>query len=243
MRESGSWITIGPHFDGIEEALASLTELRDKPAGAVRLVAGEHAAEAILWPAVQRLQRKFPDISVEITVDNGLTDIVAERFHAGVRLGEQVEKDMIAVRIGPDMRMAVVGAPSYFERRRPPRRPQDLTSHACINIRLPTYGGYYVWEFEKGGREIKVRVDGPLAFNTSGLALKAALAGSGLAYLLEDLVREDVSAGRLVRVLPEWCPAFSGYQLYYPSRRQLSPAFARLIDELRRPSGEPPVRG
>jgi len=225
--------TVRPQFEEIEAALSALTELRDKPAGTVRITAGEHAAEKVLWPAVERLLPDYPDIKVEIVVDNGLTDIVAERYDAGVRLGEQVDKDMIAVRIGPEMRMAVVGAPSYFARHPRPLTPQDLTAHACINLRLPTYGGFYAWEFEKDGRELRVRVDGPLAFNISRMALNAARRGAGLAFLLEDHVREEIADGRLIRVLSDWCPPFSGYHLYYPSRRQLSPAFAVLMDALR----------
>lgn len=225
--------TLGPHFEEIDAELAGLGELRDKPAGTIRITAGEHSAEAILWPALERLLPDYPDIKVEITVDYGLTDIVAERYDAGVRLGEQVAKDMIAVPIGPDMRMAVVGTPSYFAKRKRPQVPQDLTSHKCINIRLPTYGGLYVWEFEKSGRELKVRVDGPLVFNNTMLRLKAALAGFGLAYLPEDQVLGLIADGRLVRVLADWCAPFSGYHLYYPSRRQSSPAFALLVDALR----------
>lgn len=227
--------TVGPHFDGIEDALAAVTALRKKPAGALRIVAGEHAAEAILWPAVLRLRQDYPDITAEIDVDNGMTDIVAERYHAGVRLGEHVDKDMIAVPISPDMRMALVGAPSYFAQRPAPLSPQDLTNHACINLRLQSYGGFYAWEFERDGRELKVRVQGPLAFNAPHLAIKAAVAGAGLAFMLEDHVREHMEAGRLVRALADWCPPFSGYHLYYPSRRQHSPAFALLIDALRYP--------
>jgi DNA-binding transcriptional LysR family regulator len=225
--------TIGPHFDSIDDALAALTALREKPAGALRLVAGFHAAETVLWPAIRRLRRDYPDITAEIEADNGITDIVAERYHAGVRLGEQVDKDMIAVRIGPDMRMAVVGAPSYFAKHPKPRAPQDLTSHACINLRLPTYGGFYAWEFEKGGRELRVRVDGPLAFNLARLAVDAALSGEGLAFVLEPQIEDCIADGRLMRVLDDWCPPFSGYHLYYPSRRQLSPALKLLIDALR----------
>jgi len=232
---------VRPQFEEINAALSQLTELRDKPAGTVRITAGEHAAEKVLWPAVERLLPDYPDIKVEIVVDNGLTDIVAERYDAGVRLGEQVDKDMVAIRIGPEMRMAVVGAPSYFEGRVKPLTPQDLTAHACINLRLPTYGGFYAWEFEKDGRELRVRVDGPLAFNVSRMALNAARRGAGLAFLLEDHVREEIADGRLIRVLSDWCPPFSGYHLYYPSRRQLSPAFAVLMDALRNSEAiEPP---
>jgi DNA-binding transcriptional LysR family regulator len=224
---------LGPRFDEIETELAGLSELRDKPAGTIRITSGEHAAEAILWPALAKLLPRYPDIKVELNVDYGLTDIVAERYDAGVRLGEQVAKDMIAVRIGPDFRMAVVGAPSYFARRPKPKHPQDLTAHDCINIRLPTYGSIYTWEFEKRGRALKVRVEGQLVFNNIALRVNAALAGLGLAYLSEDQVREHVAEGRLVRVLGDWCPPFSGYHLYYPSRRQAAPAFALLVEALR----------
>ena len=226
--------TLGPRCDEIDAELAALSELREKPAGAIRITAGEHAAETILWPAIARLLPDYPDIGIEIIVDYGLTDIVAERYDAGVRLGEQVAKDMVAVRIGPDMRMAVVGAPAYFERRPAPRTPHDLTAHDCINLRTPTYGAMIAWDFEKGGRELRVRVEGRLAFNNIALRLNAALAGLGLAYLPEDQVATHVAQGRLVRVLADWCLPFSGYHLYYPSRRQHAPAFALLIDALRR---------
>ncbi len=224
---------VGPRFDEINAELAALSELREKPAGAIRITAGEHAAESILWPAVAKLLPDYPDIRIEIVVDQGLTDIVAERYDAGVRLGEQVARDMIAVRIGPDMRMAVVGAPSYFANRPKPRTPQELTEHNCINLRLPTYGGLYAWEFEKGGRELKVRVEGQLVFNTVGLRLKAVLAGLGLAYLPEEQAHAQLESGELIRALADWCPPFSGYHLYYPSRRQPAPAFALLVDALR----------
>jgi DNA-binding transcriptional LysR family regulator len=225
--------TVGPKFEQIDTELSALTELRDKPAGTIRITTGEHAAQAILWPALTALLPRYPDIKVELMIDYGLTDIVAERYDAGVRLGEQVAKDMVAVRIGPDLCMAVVGAPSYFERHPKPRKPQDLTVHDCINIRLPTYGGIYAWEFEKRGRELKVRVDGQLVFNNLALRLNAALAGLGLAYLPEDQVRLYVAEGKLVRVLDDWCAPFPGYHLYYPSRRHSSPAFALLVDSLR----------
>jgi DNA-binding transcriptional LysR family regulator len=225
--------SIEPHFDGIDAALAALTALRDKPAGTVRITAGEHAVTSILWPAIERLLPDYPDVKFEVTVDNALTDIVAERYDAGIRLGEQLDNDMIAVRVGPEMRMVVVGSPDYFERHPKPMTPQDLTAHACINLRLPTYGGYLVWEFERDGRALRVRVDGPLAFNNSNMALKAALGGAGLAYLLEDHAREDLESGRLVSVLDDWSPPFAGYYLYYPSRRQMSPAFSLLVEALR----------
>jgi DNA-binding transcriptional LysR family regulator len=226
-------LTIGPRFEEIDAELSALTELRDKPAGTIRTTTGEHAAEAVLWPALAGLLPRYPDIKVELTVDHGLTDIVAQRYDAGVRLGEQVAKDMTAVRIGPDFRMAVVGAPSYFERKPKPKKPQDLTAHDCINIRLPTYGGIYPWEFEKRGRELKVRVDGQLVFNNIALRLNAVLAGLGLAYLPEDRVQSQVAEGRLIRVLDDWCAPFPGYHLYYPSRRHSSPALALLVDSLR----------
>jgi len=225
--------SVGPRLDEIETELAALSALREKPAGTIRVTAGEHAADAVLWPAISRLLPDYPDIRVEIIVDYGLTDIVAERYDAGVRLGEQVAHDMIAVRIGPDMRMAVVGSPAYFARRPKPRTPQDLTTHNCINLRLPTYGGLYAWEFEKAGRELKVRVEGQLIFNTAGLRMNAVLAGLGLAYLPEDQVKAQLTDGRLVRVLADWCPPFPGYHLYYPSRRQATPAFSLLVDALR----------
>ncbi|MGO7583827.1 LysR family transcriptional regulator [Rhizobium ruizarguesonis] len=226
-------VSIGPRLDEIESELAALSAFREKPAGTVRINAGEHAADAVLWPALEKLLPDYPDINVEIIVDYGLTDIVAERYDAGVRLGEQVAKDMIAVRIGPDMRMAVVGAPAYFDTRPKPLTPQDLTDHNCINLRLPTYGSVYAWEFEKDGRELRVRVEGQLVFNNIALRLNAVLAGMGLAYMPENLVDAHLADGRLERVLEDWCLPFSGYHLYYPSRRHTSPAFALVVDALR----------
>lgn len=225
--------TAAPRFAEIEAELSALSDLRDKPAGNFRITAGEHAANSILWPALERVLPDHRDIHVEVIADYGLTDIVAERFDAGVRLGEQIAKDMIAVRIGPDMRMAVVGSPAYFERRKRPQTPRDLTGHDCINLRLPTYGGLSAWEFEKNGRELHVHVEGQLVFNNIALRLNAALAGLGLAYLPEDQVQAHIAAGRLVRILADWCPSFSGYHVYYPSRRQSSPAFAFVVDALR----------
>jgi len=224
---------VGPRFDEIASELAGLSDLREKPSGTIRITTGEHAAETILWPALCKMLLRYPDVKVELAIDYGLTDIVTERYDAGVRLGEQVAKDMIALRIGPDMRMAVVGAPSYFAKRAKPKQPQDLTAHDCINLRLPTRGGVYVWEFEKRGRELNVRVEGQLVLSNLGLRLKAALAGVGLAYLPEDQVIKPVADGRLIRVLEDWCAPFAGYHLYYPSRRQQTPAFAVLVDALR----------
>jgi DNA-binding transcriptional LysR family regulator len=225
--------TLGPRFEEIEAELAALGELRNKPAGTVRITATEYAADAVVLPKLSKLLLNYPDIKVEITVDYGLTDIVTQRYDAGVRSGEQVGKDMIAVRIGPDIRMAVVGAPAYFKKRPEPKRPQDLVGYNCINLRLPTYGGLYAWEFEKAGRELKVRVDGQLTFNTTAQMLNAALFGLGLTYVPEGMVQPYIAKGRLKRVLDEWCPPFSGYHLWYPSRRQSSAAFALVVEALR----------
>jgi DNA-binding transcriptional LysR family regulator len=225
--------SLGPALDQIDATLAAIGEFRHRPSGTIRITAGEHPAETLVWPALQRLLSDYPDITVEVEVDNTLTDIVTGRYDAGIRLGEQVAKDMVAVRIGPDIRMAVVGSPAYLAGRPRPRTPQDLTGHACINLRLPTLGGLYAWEFEKGGRALKVRVEGPLVFNVAPLMLKAALAGFGLACLFEDQVQDHLADGRLVRVLADWCPAFPGYHLYYPTRRQPTPAFALLVEALR----------
>ena len=225
--------TLGPRFEEIEAELAAVRELRDKPAGTFRVTATENAADTILVPKLAPLLRQYPDIKVEIMIDYGLTDIVAERYDAGVRSGEQVAKDMIAVRIGPDLRMAVVGALPYFRKRPEPRTPQDLIGHNCINLRLPTRGGLYAWEFEKDGRELRVRVDGQLTFNGASRMLNAALAGLGLAYVPESMVERDLAKGRLKRVLEDWCAPYSGYHLYYPSRRQPSAAFTLVVEALR----------
>lgn len=225
--------SIGPRIEEIRRELDALSDLREKPSGTIRLTASEHAAEMILWPAVAKLVNAYPDIKLEIVIDYGLTDIVAERFDAGVRMGEQIARDMIAVPISPDLRMAVAGAPSYFASHAQPKTPQDLTGHNCINLRLPTHGGLYAWEFEKKGRTLNVRVDGQLVFNTSSLMLKAALEGHGLVYLTEGQVAPYLADGRLVRVLADWCEPFPGYHLYYPSRRQPTPAFALLVEALR----------
>jgi DNA-binding transcriptional LysR family regulator len=224
--------TVGPRFEEIETELAAITELRAKPAGTIRITATEHAADAILLPKLAKLLRAYPDIKVEIIIDYGLTDIVAQRYDAGVRSGEQVAKDMVAVRVGPDMRMAVVGAPPYFKSRPAPKRPQELINHNCITLRLPR-GALYAWEFEKGGRELRVRVDGQLTYNTTAQMLNAALAGLGLAYVPEGMAQPHLAKGRLKRVLEDWCLPYSGYHLYYPSRRQSSAAFALLVDVLR----------
>jgi DNA-binding transcriptional LysR family regulator len=225
--------SLGPKFEEIQSELAALNELRDKPGGTIRITAGQHAAETVLWPRIARLLPKYPDLKVEITVDYAFTDIVAERYDAGVRLGEQVAKDMIAVRIAPDMRMTVVAAPSYLAKVSLPRKPQDLLAHQCINLRMPTHGNIYAWEFEKGAKELKVRVDGQLVFNRLSQILEAALAGFGFGYVPEGAALPHVAKGKLVRVLEDWCAPFPGYHLYYPSRRQLSPAFALVVEALR----------
>ncbi len=225
--------TVRPAFHDIEQRIAALGELRDKPSGTIRITSGEHAAQSILWPVLERLLPHYPDITVEIATDQSLTDLTAGPYDAGVRLGEQVAKDMIAVRIGPDLRMVVVGSPAYFAQRPKPDTPHDLTDHACINLRLPTFGGLYAWEFEKDGHELNVRVDGPLIFNDMALVIRAAAAGLGLGYAMEDQVAPLIADGRLVPVLQAWRPPFPGYHLYYPSRRQPTPAFALLVEALR----------
>ena len=223
---------VAPRLEEVEAELAAIRELRKKPGGAIRITATEHAADAVLLPKLTKLLRHYPDIKVEITIDYGLTDIVAQRYDAGVRSGEQVARDMVAVRIAPDMRMAVVGAPPYFKTRPEPKTPQELIDHNCITLRLP-HGGLYAWEFEKGGRALRVRVDGQLTYNTSAQMLNAAIAGLGLAYVPEGMAQPHLAKGRLKRVLEEWCLPYSGYHLYYPSRRQSSAAFALLVDALR----------
>jgi DNA-binding transcriptional LysR family regulator len=225
--------TVAPRLQEIEAELAALGELREKPAGTIRVTATEHAADAVLLPKLAPLLREHPDVKVEIAIDYGLTDIVAQRYDAGVRSGEQVAKDMIAVRIGPDMRMAVVGAPSYFRTRPEPATPQELIGHNCINLRLPTHGGLYAWEFEQAGRELRVRVEGQLTFNATAQMLAAALGGSGLAYVPEGMAQNHLAERRLKRVLEDWCPPYSGYHLYYPSRRQPSAAFTLFVNALR----------
>jgi DNA-binding transcriptional LysR family regulator len=225
--------TAGPRIEEIEAELATIRELRDKPAGTIRITAGDHPTRSVLWPKLGKLLSKYPDIKLEIFVDNGLVDIVDQRYDAGVRLGQQVAKDMIAVRVGPDVRFAVVGAKSYFAKRPIPKAPQDLISHTCINQRFSAHGGLWAWEFERAGRELKVRAEGQLVFNDIFQVLDAALAGFGLAYVPEDLALPHIAKDRLRWVLADWCPAWSGYHLYYPSRRQSSAAFALLVEALR----------
>ncbi|NUU01433.1 LysR family transcriptional regulator [Herbaspirillum robiniae] len=226
-------LAIGPRFEEIESELAALTELKDKPAGSIRITAAEHAANTVLWPRLHQLTAQYPDINVEITVDYGLTDIVAGRYDAGVRLGDQVEKDMIAVRIGPDLRMVVVGAPAYLAGKTLPRTPADLAQHNCINLRLPTRGGLMAWELERDGHPLKARVQGQWTFNSSAPILRAALAGCGVAYVPEDMAAPYLAGGELKHLLKAWTPTFPGYHLYYASRRQSSPAFGLVVDALR----------
>ncbi len=225
--------TIGPHFDGIRAELDAVSEFRDRPAGTIRIVAGDHPAETVLWPTVKKLLPAYPDIRVEICIDNAFGDIVADRFDAGVRLGEAVAKDMIAVPLGPELRWLAVAAPGYFSDRPKPNTPHDLADHQCINQRLPSLGGFWAWEFEKDGRELKVRVEGQLAFNRIDLVREAALAGFGIAFLPADYVAQHITAEQLVAVLEDWSAPWPGYHLYYPSRRQQSPAFALLVEALR----------
>jgi DNA-binding transcriptional LysR family regulator len=224
---------IGQRFDEIESELDALTALRDKPAGTVRITCGDHVLQSILLPRLTPLLQDYPDIKVEFDVNYGFRDIVADRFDAGVRMGNTIDKDMIAIPIGPALRLAVVASPAYFAAHPAPKLPRDLTEHRCINQRMPTSGGLYFWDFERRGRKINVRVDGPLVFNTTPPQVDAALAGLGVVLLPEDEVMSHISAGRLVRVLEDWCPKFAGYHLYYPSRRQPSPAFSLVVDALR----------
>lgn len=225
--------SLGPRFAEIESELEALSEMRERPAGNIRITAGEHAVDSILWPVLKKFLADYRDINIEIILDNALTDIVTGRFDAGIRLGEQVAKDMVALRIGPEMSMAVVGSPAYFDKQGIPATPQELQTHRCINMRLPTMGGIYAWEFGKDGRELKVRVDGQLTFNSLRQRIDAAVHGLGLAYVPEDSVASEIASGKLIRVLQEWCEPFPGYYLYYPSRKQHTTAFALLLDALR----------
>jgi len=224
---------VAPHFEEIDAGLAATAEQRKKPAGTIRITSAEHAANTILWPKLSRILPDYPDITVEVVVDYHRSDIVAERYDAGVRLGDELAKDMIAVRIGPDMRIAVVGSPAYFAQRTQPKTPQDLAEHNCINLRLPTHGGLLPWDFQKGKRKFKVRVTGQWIYNSISPIVRAALAGQGLAFLPDDAVAEHIAQGQLIRVLNDWCQPYTGYHLYYPSRRQSSGALAVIVEALR----------
>ncbi|CUX70914.1 MULTISPECIES: LysR family transcriptional regulator [Agrobacterium] len=225
--------SIGPRIQGIESDLADLVAFREKPSGTVRLTLSDHALQTLVWPKLSRTLSDYPDVKVELYSDNGMRNIVEERFDAGVRLGESVDKDMIAVRIGPDWRLRAVASPDYFTRRDIPKVPQELVGHTCINMRQATLGGFYAWEFEKNGRELRVRVDGQLSFNSSIAQVEAAINGFGITYVPEDLVEEHITAGRLQAVLDDWSPPFTGYHLYYPSRRQMSPAMMVIVEALK----------
>jgi DNA-binding transcriptional LysR family regulator len=225
--------SLAPRFEGIEADLADLVAFREKPSGTVRLTLSDHALQTTVWPKLSRVLSENPDVKVELYSDNGMRNIVEERFDAGVRLGESVDKDMIAVRIGPDWRLRAVAAPEYLSKYGIPKIPQDLVGHVCINTRQATWGGFYAWEFEKDGRELRVRVEGQLSFNSSISQIDAAVKGYGIAYIPEDLVEENIQAGRLQAVLDDWSEPFTGYHLYYPSRRQMSPAMALVVDALR----------
>ena len=225
--------SIAPKFEEIDHELELINEFKVRPAGTIRITAAEHAVKTILWPKVRDLLLNYPDINVEINVNYGLVDIVSERFDAGVRLGESLDQDMIAIPISPQMRMAVVGTPEYMKKWGIPKTPHDLVEHNCINIRLPTYGGLYAWEFVKDGKELNVNVKGQVVMTSSMGRLEAALAGLGLTYVPEDLVLDKIERGELVRVLEDWCETFDGYYLYYPNRQLSSPAFKLLIDALR----------
>lgn len=224
---------VGPRFEEIGAALDALGELRERPAGTIRITASEYAAETCVWPGLAEGLIDYPDIHVEVVSDNGFVDIAAQGFDAGVRLGESVEKDMVAVRIGPDQRLVPVASPQYLARHPAPSTPQDLVGHRCINLRLIGSGTLYAWEFEQQGRPLRVRVDGPLAFTSIRLAVEAAVQGYGIAFVPEESVSRSVAAGQLVQLLGEWCTPIPGFHLYYPSRRQHSPAFQVVLDLLR----------
>ncbi|MBA1348278.1 MULTISPECIES: LysR family transcriptional regulator [Rhizobium] len=225
--------SLRPAFEHIESEIAAVSALRDKPAGTIRITTFRYAAMSVLWPVMTTFLAEYPDIEMEVTLDEGLTDIVAGRFDAGIRIGEQVQKDMVAVRIGPDLRMAVVGSPSYFQNRTIPMTPRDLGDHRGISYRQTTGGGLYAWEFERDSEELVVRMNGPLIINDSLMLEAAALDGLGLAYTFESQVSQYIADGRLIRVLDDWCQPFPGYHLYYPSRRQHTAAFALLVEALR----------
>ncbi|QDQ84547.1 LysR family transcriptional regulator [Paraburkholderia megapolitana] len=224
---------IAPRFDEIESELAAIIETREKPAGTIRITTTDYAADTVLWPRLAKVLPNYPDIKVEMVVDYGLSDIVADRYDIGVRWGDQVAKDMIAVRVGPRARLAIVGSPAYLAKHPAPVRPKDLLNHNCIKLRLPTRGGLYAWELKKGKREIQVRVDGQLTFNGVYQMLNAAIDGAGLAFVPEDLAEPHVSAGRLRWVLEDWFPTFSGLHIFYPSRREYSRALSVVVDAIR----------
>jgi DNA-binding transcriptional LysR family regulator len=234
---------LGPAINEISSAVEDLGRLLDRPSGRIRITASRSAARMVIAPALPRFTQTYPEIVVEVLIEPGLTDIVARRFDAGIRLGESLEKDVVAVPVTGQLRMAVVGTPRYFATHPVPSTPQDLRKHRCINFRLPAAGTIYKWEFEKGRRKVEVEVDGPLVFDDEGMVLDASLAGMGLAYLIEDLVAPLMNSGTLTRVLEDWCPEFPGFFLYYPGRRPVSPALAALIDAVRAPAKSRRDRG
>ncbi|CTP92809.1 putative transcriptional regulator [Xanthomonas translucens pv. poae] len=240
MTEAGERLfdTLAPRLEEIDAELAAIADFRDRPAGTIRITTAGHAADAYVWPKLAQVLPHYPDLKVELTVDYGLADIVAQRYDIGIRLGDQIAKDMIAVPISPPQRMAVVAVPDYFVHRTAPLAPAELAQHNCIGLRLPTHGGLLPWDFAKDGREVKVRVDGQWTFNASAPILRAALAGAGMAFLPETMVLEHIAAGRLRRVLDDWCDTFDGYYAYYPSRRQSSSALKLVIDALRHPQAD-----
>ena len=224
---------LAPRLGEIEAELASLSAFRDKPAGTIRITAHDHAITSILWPRLLPVLREYPDINIEFNMGYELTDIAAGRFDAGVRMGDQVDKDMIAVCLTPDVQMAVIASPAYLSGKQPIVKPEDLLSHNCINLRLPTHGGLYAWEFEQNGQKIDVRVSGQSVFNNTFLMIQAAIDGGGLAYVPYDVVVKYIESGELIQLLADWSPCFPGYYLYYPSRQHLPAAFAIVIDALR----------
>jgi DNA-binding transcriptional LysR family regulator len=225
--------TVAPRLQEIEAELGQLSAMRDKPAGTVRITAHDHAIGTALWPRLMPLLKQYPEIQIEFSVDYGFTDIAAQRFDAGVRVGDRIDKDMVAVRISPDMRMSVAASPEYLAGKTSPKKPQDLTDHQCVNLRLPTRGNLYAWDFEKGRKSVNVKVDGQTIFNSTALMLQAALDGLGFAYVPYDLMKPHIDAGRLIPVLDDWWPTFPGYHLYYANRRQIAPALALVIEALR----------
>lgn len=229
----GLLASLGTKLEDIEADLAAVSDQKDRPSGTIRITCVDSAAEHILLPKLAPLLERYPDIKVELVIDYGLTDIAAERFTAGVRSGESVEKDMIAVRIGPDERLVVAATPAYFKKHPVPKTPRELTEHNCINLRLPTHGGLYAWEFEKDGEPVRVRVDGQWTFNSSRPILQATLAGAGIGFVSEEFSRPYIESGELIQVLDEWCPSYPGFHLYYPSRRQMGAAFELVVDALR----------
>ncbi len=235
MTEAGERLyeSVGPRLEEIEAELAAVAEYRDHPAGTIRITTSEHVANRIVWPRLAKVLPRYPDLKVELTVDYGLADIVAQRYDIGIRLGDRVAQDMIAVPISGPQRMAIVASPGYFQHHTAPQVPADLAAHDCIGLRLPTHGGLMVWDLHKDGQNVNVRVDGQWTFNSSVAIHRAALAGAGLAYLLEEMVLEDVAAGRLQRVMLDWCDVFAGFHAYYPSRRQSSSALRVVIEALR----------